>query len=927
MITRKIAQYLRQELAADKDKSDAKARQDVIDYFEKSDGICKGISTLWSYSRLIADDDLTDKTKPTDDIEFFKRVYNTLINWDEKRSLAAQEKQDIKIFIYNVMLYQRADVELWVAKKTDSHVFYGVTSSQHKLEEILEDTKRGKPQVIIEQEEHVLTKEMLKKRLQAIIQPKAMISIGSNIYQADKKERLRDKFSNITGHAVSIYQSDKDRSIHYFDINGINNSENFETIVKDIDELVDQIWLSTHFEKFLKPMERIPFSEFRSQNIRCLVFNVHQFPIHIGNQPIPSKAAIDQIFQATETEALDLVLNNESFILDIKQNTRTRMFIRKLDDITVIKILNHDKISENVKAAITYSILDDDFRDNSLLLNKFLSTRISESYFQQAMKEFDIDESKIESLQNKAASSYYIECADSRATSKWADWPEYAKAWLELYDNALLDDKDISSLSLADAFYILEFRLDNPEFINKILLGCNREINKDEMRGISLCLSSAANTNTKSGNIEGVKKLLEICGKELGLFLTLDALSKLKNANIVEFINETFPNCHVYAHVMHRQSYLPSLIDSIKRQEDLPYRIREAFKKDDLSLLKELLKEGDIHDLNTYEFEGYTLAWAAAVFGCLNIIPYLAEIGVRFDIIIKNVANPLRSLLESEPFSGDDNKFRDKDKCINAVKAMLASGADSLVALFPDCLHWVANTDLPELVPLLINAGADINHSEYKGAPPLWSAATAASPLGYPPSPCKPAVYEKMIAEGADIEQALVYAKRIIAEGHGEYYKHPIELLQSSLRQSKHSNYQPNLFKSQQLESLRSETGRTVDIDVIKIIINDSAYWKSKRAGGVLLPDGIKKLQKVLDKNDANFEQQGLNQLKLDLAQVANDQLSKSDTKRRRAETNELYQLLHCLPKNDKQTDASTYYQSIVKDWEDFNKTRQKKLY
>ncbi|MDX2082648.1 MAG: hypothetical protein SFV53_01495 [Rickettsiales bacterium] len=241
----KIIIFLEKELEKSSDSKDRENRLEVIEYFKKSKGQCHGLSVLQAYGRMIEDEGEIERNS-TDSISFFNKVKTTLLDWNNQEDqLDRQQVADIERLISNILLYQRADLE--VGKPIA--IFYPSQDPSLELtpgQTVLQDTFRGN---IIKSFDYdsslVLTKKMLKTRLEKVVKPNNIILIHSKSENGE--------------HTNSIYQSSSGKIY-------LSNNEN-EIAIENLDDLTEKLWDVTDKGNFVLSGRGFKYSDLLLRNI------------------------------------------------------------------------------------------------------------------------------------------------------------------------------------------------------------------------------------------------------------------------------------------------------------------------------------------------------------------------------------------------------------------------------------------------------------------------------------------------------------------------------------------------------------------------------------------------------------------------------------------------------------------------------------
>ena len=212
--------YLKKELAQTKDPLEQKHRKEVLERFdtELSQGVCLALSVLWSYGKRVEDDHNNIPTAGTDDAASFKKTYNTLLQWNKKRpfwkfwkkkkSLSAEEKQNIEKFIGDIILLQdRETPRILGAMKGD-------------LSTLVQDASRGSLNFEYGYSFSGYRTELLEKRLAKIIQPKKINILNLGGYGGVEKGI----------HALAIYQNSHTQKFYCYDPDSETGEKSFDSI-------------------------------------------------------------------------------------------------------------------------------------------------------------------------------------------------------------------------------------------------------------------------------------------------------------------------------------------------------------------------------------------------------------------------------------------------------------------------------------------------------------------------------------------------------------------------------------------------------------------------------------------------------------------------------------------------------------------------
>ena len=195
----------------------------IVDYLENTKGLCMGLSLMWGYAHKTSDGQKTDD-KTSDDIQNFNHITQTLCKWDGEAELPAKDRTEIERFIGNVIWYQGSqDV---MDMNTEYSTYFRFMHDQMKFDKSLEDTK-GRTLTETHSEEPTLySKDVLVKKLEATVKA------GELIFSNSVDDR--------GNHAMTIYQSEKDGKIHFYDSN-----KDAPSVVDNIEELTDKLWESS----------------------------------------------------------------------------------------------------------------------------------------------------------------------------------------------------------------------------------------------------------------------------------------------------------------------------------------------------------------------------------------------------------------------------------------------------------------------------------------------------------------------------------------------------------------------------------------------------------------------------------------------------------------------------------------------------------
>ncbi|MBX9697167.1 MAG: hypothetical protein K2X53_03685, partial [Alphaproteobacteria bacterium] len=220
-------------------------RERVKNIFVDSGGECNGLSTFWVYSKRLSDEP-NERNVERDDSHFFNRVYKKFIFWDGKSELHPNDIQDMERFVGHVRFFQMGlqseenpyytepflneekkweDAPILFSKEYDRDM-----DRQGRLELTLEDTKRGTPHLLFSSGYVFLTQKMLREKLDLLVKPKKMITIGVRSHRSSADSPSK-------AHAMAIYQSSAGEIFFYDPI-----SSDGEVIVGDRDKLATLLW-------------------------------------------------------------------------------------------------------------------------------------------------------------------------------------------------------------------------------------------------------------------------------------------------------------------------------------------------------------------------------------------------------------------------------------------------------------------------------------------------------------------------------------------------------------------------------------------------------------------------------------------------------------------------------------------------------------
>ncbi|MBP7710621.1 MAG: ankyrin repeat domain-containing protein [Rickettsiales bacterium] len=202
-IENKILKYLEKELAAVTNPIEQENRLAVIKDLRESEGECSGLSTMWAYSRMTA---LSEA--PT----FFNRTNKILLDWDEERDFSTKEKEDVERFVADVLFYQGGRALSW--------------RDSLDLLKLSPDADGREFQHSYKTDLAFLSEELLRDRLEKIIQPNAMILIASVF--------------GSSGHRFALYQKSQGGEIYYY-----NSHNREERIFDNAADLTDCVWYDT----------------------------------------------------------------------------------------------------------------------------------------------------------------------------------------------------------------------------------------------------------------------------------------------------------------------------------------------------------------------------------------------------------------------------------------------------------------------------------------------------------------------------------------------------------------------------------------------------------------------------------------------------------------------------------------------------------
>ncbi len=833
MFLAKIADYLEQEFNADLAKMDekarvayldseeAKARCAVIDYFRFSDGVCAGVSVLWAYGKHIADDPATDKSKATDDIQFFHRMHKLISDWDMSKPFTQQEKNDLNTFITNIIHYQRGDVDLEGSKEFSKRFF--TTFSQEELSLLMEDTKRGNPVEVYRLSVTPATATMLHNHLAKVVTPGKMIFVNLNIQGGGK-------------HKTAIYQNESDKRLFYFDINNDGTRVGYETEVKSVAELTQHILVSANPIGF-NAMARMILNplQFRTCNIGL---SIYQFA------PEKKRVVLEDSMRISDEEFAHLRVSypNE---FTVPMHAIARQIIDSLTSEQVMRLLKDPSNHEAFKKHLLDNIVRSPTR-YSIQLNRYVLQRHLDSIAPHRLPV--ITERAAGHIDFDSAMFGKMTFEEALVAKK-----QLAMEWLSEYDKGRIDQVDIQLLTLSEALFIASHRPGDKVFLDRMLSGCNSHhqfegVNEHVMFGNVM---KAAKANIDSGNIELAKEIISFAYEHTGLIPSSSAIARLGNLAVASYvidlaphmieskyaaleiaienddveelkallalyeinINDALNNGERLAHhairnlslnvieflkangadFMLTNKYDNSALsvfddackfslyrygyDKLSQAGDLLYQyypvnviqiplIRMAIERDDVAEFQKLLSRFKINDMQFDMGFDATFAHVAAKRCSLNILKYLTAQHADFSAQNKVGDSPLSVLINHTMYLKEDDKRLD-DRFV-AAEMMIAAGA---LRQQKNPIEDAMRAEWCEMIPFLVTHGVNINNMPAE-KPLLWLAALRVS-LNEKWSANLPVskTIDTLIECGANIHDALAYARRYNQSMGGENQK------------------------------------------------------------------------------------------------------------------------------------------------------------
>lgn len=743
MLSSKILRYLEKELVNATSETDLKNRQEVINYLYASKGECFGLATAWVYGRRISDEIDNKNNKPKDDIFFFNKVKKMLLEWDEKSVFGQEEKSDIERFISNVLLYQRFDIMLWKSRKIDNTIFQG--HDQSDLSSILEDTKRGNIIENFREDSIHLTKKMLVDRFSNIVKPQTLILISLN--------------GDENGHTMAIYQNNKDKKIYFYD-----SILDDEVEVDTLENLVELFWKSSNPQNFRKWHTREP----SDSDIRNTAFRIFSFPVDkISKYPTKDE------FKITETEFVDLFESSPYLLKWIRTDKEVQLFVDSLGDEQAMRILKSESAKDIIKEAIIVrTIINSEAKGSAILRYIFINYKDliddlkTNNYFtDQQLQSFLKIETK--------AFKIFPDNIDPWESRYEEEKVKNLELWLNLYENKLISQFDMQSLTLSEILYILENKPSDPS-LAKNLLNYHQKIPFDSyINDVGFRLNLVILANLKNNSLETAKLILIKLGKDFGILPSMSSILSFNNEELALFMQENFGTASIY-NTATGESYFPKLIADIKKRNTKIHNLKFAIERGDDPTVERFINGHDF-DPNMDLGNGCTPVHVAAYSGRADLITKLSNKGADLNKKNKDNVSPIVTAI----LSGGENKDRISDY-VNSVKALIDAGAN-IKDNFPDGMNLViaaVESDNADVIPLLKKMGLDLNRTDNDGAPLLWHAASYTHYAGKINHPKSPHAFATLVAEGADLKQALKYAYDM----HRQYgfYANEISLLENT---------------------------------------------------------------------------------------------------------------------------------------------------
>lgn len=836
MITRKIGQYLKQQFKTDIAKLDqkrkdsylksneAKTRLALIKMFKTSKGICSGISLLWVYAKLIADDPSTDKSQETDDIHCFNRMLKLLNDWDGVKPFTHAECNDLNRFISNIIHYQREDITL----DFENHWILGfLRVFQDHVSVLLEDTKRGSPQEIYRLNPCAATRTMLKGQLNKVMQPGVMIFINLHIHGTEDY------------HRVAVYQSLQDKSIYYFDINNDGKPSGYEVEVKDLDELTYQIFDSASPLRF-NIMARQRLDPLASATA---TIGIQKFQFSSDNTLL-----IDESMGISDDEFTSLL---SSYPEQFKPpaGRLAKQIINCLTSQQLLRLLKSNDTSNELKTLLLNAI-NQSPDQYSIFVNRYVSHHHRDAF--SAEKLATIIKRANELIDNDSlwySKKHYSDINKARTDA--------AIEWLYAYDNRILNDSDMTLLKLSDAMFLASHRANDQSFIVKLFENCDWtcKATSNEETYMFHNFTKALYSIVASNNIEFAKQIITRVCDRTGLIPSAMVLEGIGNDAITRHVHSLSPHLSAAKTAAIRSAIKRNDVANLKEQLDF-YRVgindqldmgdtlahlainnlsydvvefllhngadfsktnsngfsaidyfdhacswhrhdeeqarrigvylyqhypceaiiitllKDAIKQDNLLAFQHLLQTFNINNMQFDMGSNDTFAHIAAQHCSLNILKFLVSQNADFTAISYSSTSPLVSVIEQVRNLNEDRK-RLEDRLLAADLIISASHSqqNSNNSRGKNPIVSAVSAGFIQVIPLLMQRGYDINGT-LNQEPPLW---TEALKIHYhhkdDQSLPMTDLMQFLLDNGADIDHALQYAQKVNEESRGEYAK------------------------------------------------------------------------------------------------------------------------------------------------------------
>ena len=889
MFLRKISDFLQQDLDADLDadahRQDQTSRQAVIDYFRESEGVCNGAAVLWAYGRYINEDKLTDHNKPKDDIHFFNRIYNLIVEWDGATPFSASEKHDIYRFISNLTHYQHdhdivAPKEFEFKERLDYY-------DQQRLEDLMEDTKRGCPTASYNLDGCICTKEMFAEHMEKIMQPDVMVLL--KLYIADRKN---DR------HLASVFQSSHDHCIYYFDINNGRENSSYEKVVKDFRELANEVWESSRPDIF-NPMHGRPIG--MAAATREIGVKIYSFTPH------PVKMITDDKMNISDQEIQSVLQDHSYYFTKLPPDRLATQLLLSLNEWQMLSLLDNKETDDKIKKVLIFAIIKNQTSFDSILLSRFLL-----SHHQEMIREL---------IHDGHVPASYLKDLEERAT-RYMMWPsklvkeightraenETVQSFLRAIDNGTFND-NIQLLNINEAMELTAHRPGDRDLITKLLTRCDPHRPPPLMAAQFI---SHINAQLNAGHVEAAKYMVELMRRRHGFLPDYFVIQMLGNIDIARFIHEKFDP----------GKEMEACIKAISEDQQPHNLMRKAVRLDDVTTLQHLVQQHPNVSLDMSFDQGVTLAHEAAQHRSTKVLKFLADRGANFYAVDAKGETPFSTMIAQG--------YRVSPELLQTVSVVL--NADVNKELLQDkknYIHLAVQKGRRELIPLLVAHGFNINQGNVDDAPPLWIAATTAA---FSSNQDKILMIDTLLQQGANLQSALEYGKNIPQSKTFwlttdaikilEERQHPQEN-QSRLNDKLQQKEKPQI-KVQQQQIEPPQPNKQQALQELFSLITDSQYWNTKHKGiKFAVPAGIEKLQIEASKvKDGRID---ISEFVSNCTKIATEQLDKWKLSRDPV-TKHLYQVFTIDLVGNRHALTGEHFLAVKKDHDTWKESKVRKF-